>query len=156
MCYEKTKKKVVPRIASESFFNFTTDETSNIRKERVQNFCVVIPQKGAYYICSEIVNNAGTSIGGKWTAEWTLEKMEDVAGPDGFDCINSVGTDTCNTMRDSWNKMERNHRTKHVLFVPCDSHGLQLLMKDIIETNWFSSCFSPAQNIVTHFNHSPK
>lgn len=26
-CYEKTKKKVVPRIASESFLNFTTDET---------------------------------------------------------------------------------------------------------------------------------
>lgn len=82
--------------------------------------------------------------------------MENVVGPDGFDRINSVGTDTCNTMRDSWNRMERDPRTKHVFFVPCDSHGLQLLMKDIIETNWFTSRFSSAQNIVTHFNHSPK
>lgn len=55
-----------------------------------------------------------------------------------------------------WNRMERNHRTKHVFFVLCDSHRLQLLMKDIIEPNWFSSCFSFAENIVTHFNHSPK
>lgn len=55
-----------------------------------------------------------------------------------------------------WNRMERNHRTKHVFFVLCDSHRLQLLMKDIIEPNWLSSCFSFAQNIVTHFNHSPK
>lgn len=34
-----------------------------------------------------------------------------------------------------WNRMERNHRTKHVFFVLCDSHRLQLLMKDIIEPN---------------------
>lgn len=64
-CYEKTKKKVVPRIASESFLNFTTDETSNVRKERVQNLCVVIPQEGAYYVCSEVVNNAASSMSGK-------------------------------------------------------------------------------------------
>lgn len=63
--YEKIKKKVVPQIASESFLNFTTDKTSNIHKERIQNLCVVIPQEGAYYVCSEVVNNAATSMGGK-------------------------------------------------------------------------------------------
>lgn len=42
-CYEKTRKKIVPRIASKSFLSFTTDGTSNIHKEKVQNLCVVIP-----------------------------------------------------------------------------------------------------------------
>lgn len=43
---------------------------------------------------------------------------------------------------DSWNRMERDPRTKHIFFVPCDSYGLQFLMKDIIEINWFTSRFS--------------
>lgn len=79
-----------------------------------------------------------------------------MVGADGRHRINSVGTDTCNTMRDTWNRMTRDPRAKHVFFIPCDSHGLKLLMKDIIETTWFSDRFQSAQNVVTHFNKSPK
>lgn len=78
-----------------------------------------------------------------------------MVGADGWHRINSVGTDTCNTMRDTWNRMARDFRAKHVFFIPCDSHALQLLMKDIIETTWFSDRFQSAQNVVTHFNKSP-
>ncbi len=73
-------------------------------------------------------------MNGRGTAYWTLKKIEKVVGIDRLHRINSVGTDTCNTMRDAWNQMARDPRAKHVFFIPCDSHGLQLLMKDIIET----------------------
>ena len=134
VCYEKKIKKVAPCIATERCLDFTTDETSNTRKERVQNLCVVIPDEGAYYLYSETINNPNVSMNGRWTAEWTLRKLEVVVGVDGWDRINSVDTDTCNTMRDFWNKMAKDPRAKHIFFIPYDSYGLQLLMKDIIET----------------------
>lgn len=59
-------------------------------------------------------------------------------------------------MRDTWNRMTRDPRAKYVFFIPCDSHGLQFLMKDIIETTWSSDRFQSGQNVVTHFNKSPK
>lgn len=155
-CYEKTVKKIIPCIAAERYLNFTTDEISNIRKERVQNLCVVIEDQGAYYLFSDTINNSNESMNGRWTAYWTTKKLDKVVGADGWHRINSVGTDTCNTMRDSWNRMARDPRARHVFFIPCDSHGLQLLMKDIIETTWFSDRFRSAQNDVTHFNKSPK
>lgn len=123
-CYEKTIKKVAPRIAVKRCLNFTKDETSNIRKERVQNLCVVIPDKGAYYLSSKTVNNLNVSMNGRWIAEEILKKLETVVGVDRWDCINSVGTDTCNTMRDSWNRIAKNPRAEYVFFIPCNSHGL--------------------------------
>ncbi len=67
--YEKTIQKVIPRITAERYLNFTTDETSNIRKEQVQNLCVVIQKDGAYYMCSETINNPNESMNGRWTAD---------------------------------------------------------------------------------------
>ncbi len=107
-------------------------------------------------IYSDIINDPNESMNGRWTADWTIKKLDKVVGADGWHRINSVGTDTCNTMRDTWNRMARDPRAKHVFFIPCDSHGLQLLMKEIIETTWFSDRFQSAQNVVTHFNKSPK
>ncbi len=155
-CYEKTIQKVIPRITAERYLNFTTDETSNIQKERVQNLCVVIRKEKAYYMCSETINNPNESMNGRLTADWTLKKIEKVVGIDGWHHINSVGTDTCNTMRDTWNRMARDPGVKHTFFFSYDSHGLQLLMKDIIETVWFPAQFKSTQNIVTHFNQSLK
>lgn len=68
-CYDKTVKKITPRIASERYLNFTTDETSNIHKEWVQNLCVVIQDQGAYYLCSDIINDPNESMNGRWTAD---------------------------------------------------------------------------------------
>ncbi len=45
------------------------DETFNIRKERVQNLCLVIQEEGAYYMCSEIINNPNVSMNGRWTTD---------------------------------------------------------------------------------------
>ena len=61
--------------------------------------------------------------------------MENIIGPDAFDCIHLVSTNMCNTIHDLLNRMERDPYTKYVFFVFCDSHRLQFLIKDIIETN---------------------
>ena len=44
----------------------------------------------------------------------------------------------------------------HVFFVPCDSHGLQLLMKDIAGLAWFKELFNQAQTIPVYFHKADK
>lgn len=41
-------------------------------------------------------------------------------------------------------------------FIPCDSHGLQLLLKDILELPKVTNIFNTAKRIVAFFRSSPK
>ncbi len=82
-CCEKTIQKVISRITAEKYLNFTTDEISNIRKEQVQNLCLVIQKEEVYYSCSETINNPNKSMNGRWTSDWTMKKIEKVVRIDG-------------------------------------------------------------------------
>ena len=75
-CYKKTIQKAIPWITAERYLNFTTDVTSKIRKERVQNLCVGNQEEWAYYMCSETINNPNESMKGRRTSDWTLKKIE--------------------------------------------------------------------------------
>ena len=46
----------------------------------------------------------------------------------------AVSTDTCSTMHSLGNKLRFQPETNHMMAVLCDSHGLQLLMKDLLGT----------------------
>lgn len=60
-------------------------------------------------------------------------------------------------MRNLWALIKADPQTKHIFTVPCDSHGLQLLIKDILEEiEWFTKVFAVAQKIGTKFRTSPK
>ena len=61
-------------------------------------------------------------------AKWVLEAMEEVATT-GLQRVNSLATDTCATMQKVWRLLEKEEKLRHVSFVPCDAHGLQLLIK---------------------------
>src|SRR5436190_5942176 len=47
--------------------------------------------------------------------------------------INSIITDTCKLMFKMWLEIQKLDEFKHVLFIPCDSHGLQLLIGDLLK-----------------------
>ena len=47
--------------------------------------------------------------------------------------VNSLATDICATMRSLWNQIQRTSELRHVFCVSCDSHGIQLFLKDIFE-----------------------
>lgn len=59
-------------------------------------------------------------------------------------------------MRAFWREMGRLPEWKCTLFVPCDSHRLQLLMKHISELSWFKDVFKRAQHIVSYFHKAEK
>jgi hypothetical protein len=46
--------------------------------------------------------------------------------------IISLATDTCPTNQNVWIHLSNHPKMKHVITVPCDSHSLQLLIKDLL------------------------
>jgi hypothetical protein len=44
----------------------------------------------------------------------------------------SFATDTCPTNQNVWIRFANNPKTKHIITVPCDSHSIQLLIKDLL------------------------
>ena len=97
-------------------------------------------------------------------AEWLDESideletaLQEVYGPNTeLPFINSVATDTCSTMRSFWTKPGAKPRYKLTFFVLCDSHSLQLLIKDILEFPVFSTTMTGCNGIVSHFSSSHK
>jgi hypothetical protein len=68
--------------------------------------------------------------------------------------ITSLTTDTNNTMRKLWRLMQA-EPSGEILCVGCDSHGLQLLIKDILRLPGIESTFKKASLIVTSLRNSP-
>ncbi|KAG6111438.1 hypothetical protein E4U14_002477 [Claviceps sp. LM454 group G7] len=52
--------------------------------------------------------------------------------------------------------MNRDPLTAHIFTIPCDSHGLQLLVKDIVSSEPIKSLISKAQLVVNKLRSSPK
>ena len=74
--------------------------------------------------------------------------------------INSLATDTCTTMRSLWAKLKHKPQYNHTFFIPCDSHGIQLLIKDVLTSKtlntWLSTTFKKAQKVVAFFSNAKK
>jgi hypothetical protein len=47
--------------------------------------------------------------------------------------ITLVATDTCLTNQKVWNILSNRPDTRHIFMVLCNSHSLQLLIKDLLE-----------------------
>ncbi len=64
--------------------------------------------------------------------------------------------DTCPTQRKAARILASQQEYQKVFFVPCDSHGLQLLIKDILELPWFNKILKNVHAIITAFTGSLK
>src|SRR5579859_6420343 len=70
-------------------------------------------------------------------------------------CLNSITNDTCSTMFSMWGEIKKFPEFKHVFFVPCDSHGLQLFVKDLLKTPRFENIIQQAQSLISAFKKAP-
>jgi hypothetical protein len=50
-----------------------------------------------------------------------------------------------------WLQLRSKPRFQRTFFIPCDSHGIQLLIKDIITLDLFKDTMAMCNQIVTHF-----
>jgi hypothetical protein len=136
------------RLDAEKDLHFCFDESEDPAKRRVFNASVVIPELGSIYLENIDMRRkryvlwpfsmARTNkLASSYTHQlfhwmkavimrWTNQEPYRVA---------SIATDTCSTMRACAAWISDDPDISHVLWVPCDSHGLNLLCLDVLGEN---------------------
>ena len=156
--YETVKFKINQELNACNHLSFFTDETANIRKERVINLCCHVPTSvtssgGGFQLKADVgVAEKMTAV---VQAEWVINGCRDATNNQ-LERVNCICTDTCSTMKAMWTEISKSAEMKHVFFVPCDSHGLQLLLGDILKFPYFTDVIEKAQLIVISFRGSNK
>lgn len=150
--YEAIKKLVLSTLLASEHINFVTGGSSDINHNQINNLSV-LTQIGALQLVSEDI--LGMVHSANILAEWTYNQFLDWTGGN-LTKVNSLATDTEKKMRKMWKILATMPGLSHVFFVPCDSHGLQLLMKDIAGLAWFKELFHQAQAIPVYFHKADK
>ena len=144
--YTKVKQLVLQQIRHTQALNFVIDESSNINYEQIINISLHTPVRALYL---ESLEMEDIRHGGIETADYAHKKIMNWCEDDASR-INSIATDTESTMR-LFMASRLKPDWQRVFWAPCDSHGLQLLMKHISELEWFKIVFKDANTVVSFF-----
>jgi len=126
--YEDIKDKV-KEVARSAELGLVTDESTDISLNRLANYSFLLPDGSSFYWKTVDVKEqtqSATNIAvdiiqvGKEITNGKLGRLI------------SLATDTCSTNQNVWTQLSNTPEMKHVIMVPCDSHGLQLLIKDLL------------------------
>jgi hypothetical protein len=151
--YKSTKEEVKAELSSLAFLGLVMDESTNINQHRIINTLVITNSNDAWYWKNK--EAAEGKLGAKELTALAIEAGEDITEHD-LTRWTSFTSDTCATMRASWKLIEQDPRSKHVITAPCDSRGLQLLIKDILQRPSIQKAWLTAANIVTGFKTASK
>lgn len=150
--YTQLQSKVSQIISGLPLLNIVTDESTNINNARIANISIHT-QYGSFHYLSEDVGTKEMTA--ENTAIWLQSHLRILANGD-LSRINSITTDTCATMLLMWKKLREMPELKHILCIPCDSHGLQLLVKDVLmDIPQFKILHEQAQSIAKGFKVAP-
>jgi hypothetical protein len=148
--YSIHKAQVRQVIRHEDFINIIMDESTDVSHNRIINICVATSKGAFYWETQDSGSHAQTA---QFLTNWLVERVEPLVDGD-WSRVNSVSTDTCNTMRAVWEDLRRLPSRKHIFCIPCDSHGLQLLIKDILTINPYDRLLEKAESVAAWFHRS--
>ena len=149
--YELVHREVLLMLENEDYLNIVMDESGDIADRHIINMCIVTPIGAFYYETEDSKDESQTA---QMLFEWMMKKVQALVGKGGWWRFNSFITDTCNTMRAVWSLVQRDPRTKHVFCIPCNSHGLQLLIHDLLDIEPYSTLLEKAQTIAQFFRRA--
>ena len=156
--YEIIKMKVSKRLKTARHFSFFINEITNIRKKQMINLCCHVSSFVTFKEDSFQLK-ADTNIVEKMTAivqvKWVVKRCEEVI-ENQLNRVNCIIIDTCAVMKFMWIEIEKISVMKHVFFLSCDSHDLQLLLEDILKFLFFSEVLKKTQFIVISFRNFSK
>lgn len=132
------------------FINVSTDESSNIKGSRICNISVHSEYGSMHYVSEDIFAKVMTALA---EAEWLRNHLIVLSNND-LSRINCIANDTCSTMLSMWAEVEKFEDLRHCFFIPCDSHGIQLLVKDVFKIPRFKTILEKAQSIVVAFKRA--
>jgi Protein of unknown function (DUF 659) len=151
--YKDVKGEVELKLRSSPYLCLVTDESTDIGSNRIINTSVVTSTAESFY-WSNIEAQEG-AMGAKELAVHAVKMAKEVTHND-LSKWASTTTDTCSTMLAFQVEFEQNPETNHVIPVPCDSHGLQLLIQDILLRPGVKIHWDEASGLVAAFKKAPK
>ena len=159
--YCRVKSAVESRLSHEKLLNFTCDESNANNGDRVYNLSVNVLQGGSYHL--KVIPLKALSANADNLVVITKEEilrlttlLDQQYQFQQIPRINSLATDTCETMRSLHRKLRTHAEFKHTFFVPCDSHGLQLLVKDILGIGYWREIMKHANTIAVYFKRAKR
>jgi hypothetical protein len=106
-----------------------SDGSNNINKKKVENVFFLVDGI-SYYWASTVIS--AIKAGAIWTAV-NVKKHALVITNSNLKRFIAFSTDTDSTQRATWNLFKDDPELLHVYSVSCDSHGCQLIFKDILK-----------------------
>jgi len=149
--YSKMKDKVDEYLDSLSELNVITDESSNTNKARIANISIHTPLGSIYWLSEDLGSLQSTSVN---IAEW-LERHLHTLTHGNLERINSCVNDTCAAMLAMWEHLRLKPGLQHLFLIPCDSHGIQLLVQDLVlSIPQFKKVHDDAQTVAKAFKNA--
>jgi hypothetical protein len=150
--YNRVKTQVDRVLKDNGLLNLIVDESTDIATHTIMNLSVHT-QNGVFHYASESIGDERRTANATMT--WIVARMLDLT-QGRLERVNSLAADTCATMNAVGNMLNGKENTKHILFVPCDAHGLQLVVKDLLEKcPTLCALHQKAQDVATAFKTSP-
>jgi hypothetical protein len=147
--FDIVKAKMNPLLTRIERINVITDESTNINSKRIVNLSLNTKAHGIIHIKSEDIGSLSFTANN--AAAWVREKLIDLT-TNNLDRVNSVTTDTCSTMARMWIELRGYDDLHHIFTIPCDSHGIQLLIKDLVtKVPGFDEALKEAQAVAKAF-----
>lgn len=164
--YDTTKLRVRQIADDATHIQLVCDGSSNITKDRVENISFLVDKISYYWQTTKVDGTGATTAGSDWSKSHIINTATDITR-DRLHRWTAFSSDTDSAQQKLWSLIAQDSTTKHVLSVPCDSHGLQLVMKDLL---WPSKDQSKEQittkmssfwrdfpcELVTYFSSAPK
>lgn len=150
-CYSQVNTEVKELLGDIQFFNFVCNKSNNKAHHCITNLSVNTPQQGAFFLQNFHTKDKNQTAA--FLASLIISEIIDACNND-LDCFNSMATDTCAVMRAMHFLMGQDLRFAHIFFVLCNSHRIQLLIKQILELPHYEKLVKKAQTIVAGFAYS--
>jgi Protein of unknown function (DUF 659) len=151
--HKNIEEKVKLVLSSSSSLCIVTDESTDIANHRIINTSIVTDSGVSIYHSNKEAEDG--KMGAEELAAHTIEEAKDITSGD-LSKWTAVTSDTCATMRAFGEVLAKTPKTAHVIPVLCDSHGLQLIIKDLLQLPTIKKIFEEASAIVGLFRHSSK
>ena len=127
--YKEVKERVEDTWKGASQLGIVADESSNITGNRIGNISVI--HKGTSYFWKNTDLEDEDANADNAVAHIKREALK-ITKSD-LKRLSSLATDTCNTQRKVWRRFQELPELRHVISVPYDSYGLQLVIKDLLD-----------------------
>ncbi|RKF81884.1 hypothetical protein GcM3_030035, partial [Golovinomyces cichoracearum] len=125
---DRTLQLVMEVALAAQYIQIVTDGSGNISKWRVENVCFLVNNISYYWSTKAVGSIRATT---EWTVSNLLQEAKAITQDQLWRWV-SYSSDSCNKQRKVWRILSATVEGKHVLSAPCDSHGLQLIFKDLL------------------------